>query len=85
MVTQVFVRESEVVTDYCEPHSLILNLCHKKTASGVYSQEAQLRKQAFDDLGGVRGIAIEHRESVIESFDKPGLPDEEPRGALRVS
>ena len=26
--------------------------CHKKTASGVYSQEAQLRKQAFDDLGG---------------------------------
>ena len=48
----MFVRESEVVTDYCEPHSLILNLCHKKTASGVYSQEAQLRKQAFDDLGG---------------------------------
>ena len=80
----MFVRESEVVTDYCEPRSLILNLCHKKTASGVYSQEAQLSKQAFDDLWGVRKSQSSMGKRYRE-FEKTGLPDEEPRGALRVS
>jgi len=45
METAPSVREYVVATEYCEQRSLILILCHKKTASGVYSQGTQLRNK----------------------------------------
>lgn len=34
------IREYEVCTDFCEGRSITLIFCHKKSASGVYSQRA---------------------------------------------